>query len=159
MEDRKARLLLDLSNFVEARPGLDPRDYIRDWSDKDGRAAYFAEARAITKDLHHARALIFAVQWRDSLTADDIIEASKRAFSGRLTIEELPAPGRVFSIGYCTGQYFPTEYRKAVCAVLSSALWAYWRESLPPETEHFGHAIQTTAKRELPRAVANRYFH
>lgn len=35
-------------------------------------------------------------------------------------------------IGYCTGQYFPTEYRRAVCAVLASALWYFTREQCMP---------------------------
>lgn len=34
-------------------------------------------------------------------------------------------------IEYTTGQYFPTEYRRAACAVLASALWAYARENMP----------------------------
>jgi hypothetical protein len=39
------------------------------------------------------------------------------------------APPRIeVRLDYCTGQYFPTEYRKAACAVLSSALWGYVRE-------------------------------
>jgi hypothetical protein len=39
-------------------------------------------------------------------------------------------PGGV-SLDYCTGQYWPTEYRAAVCAVLASLLWAHAREHMP----------------------------
>jgi hypothetical protein len=35
-------------------------------------------------------------------------------------------------IDYCTGQYFVTEYRRAACAVLASALWEYTRERCMP---------------------------
>lgn len=43
----------------------------------------------------------------------------------------VPIPGAV-TIDYCTGQYWPTEYRRAVCAVLASAIWDYWREHAMP---------------------------
>jgi hypothetical protein len=41
-----------------------------------------------------------------------------------------PARNRAV-IDYCTGQYWPTEYRRAVCAVLASALWEYTRNTMP----------------------------
>lgn len=55
------------------------------------------------------------------------IDAS-RAYSGRLKFIE--RNGKV-GIDYTTGQYFPTEYRAAACAVLSSALWAQARKHMP----------------------------
>src|SRR5512139_755670 len=117
----KTALIDALHAWINKRPGLDPRDYIRGWDDKDGRAAYFAEARSITKDLHHARALLRYVEMRDSITPEMILEASRHAFSGRLTINPLN-DGEGFSLDYCVGQYWPTEYRRAVCGVLSSVL-------------------------------------
>ena len=149
MDKRKEELLDALYRWVSQRPGLEFANY-GDWS------SYRSEMRSITKDLHDARALLTAVQWRDSITADAIIEASKRSFSGRLEIEEL-AGG--FSIQYCTGQYFPTEYRRAVCAVLSSVLWSYWRENSPADVENRGNYIQFMAKREVGRSIASRWFH
>ena len=148
MDTRKAALLDAMRFFISRRPGLEFCNY-GDW------AIYRAESREITKDRHHAEALIHAVAWRDSITADDIIEASRRAFSGRLEIEETE---KGFSLGYCAGQYYPTEYRKAACAVLASALWEYWRDSLPPECDHMGDAIRKTAKREMGRPIAARWF-
>jgi hypothetical protein len=142
-DTRKESILESLRAFANQRPGLDFANY-------GDISAYRSESRSITKDLHQANELLNAVSLRDSLTADAIIEASKHAFSGRLTIEET-ADG--FKIDYCTGQYWPTEYRRAVCAVLSSALWDYWRE---PEST--GDTIRKTARKNLSRAVANRWF-
>ena len=153
----KTALIDALYNWINKRPGLDPRDYIRGWDDKDGRAAYFAEARSITKDLRHARALLRYVEMRDSITPEMILEASRNAFSGRLTINPLN-DGEGFSLDYCVGQYWPTEYRRAVCGVLSSVIWDYLRESIPPETEHKGDAIRKAARRELGLPLASRWF-
>ncbi len=41
------------------------------------------------------------------------------------------------TIEYTTGQYMPTEYRKAVCAVLASALWEYTRDKCMPPVSGF----------------------
>lgn len=153
----KTALMTALYRWIAQRPGLDPRDYIRDWSDNDGRATYRSEARSITKDRRHAQALLDYVASRDSITAEDIIAASRNAFSRRLTIEPLN-DGEGFSIHYCTGQYWPTEYRRAACAVLASAIWDWLRENLPPETEHKGDAIRKAARLELGRTLAARWF-
>ncbi len=39
----KSALIDTLYQWINKRPGLDPRDYIRDWNDHDGRAAYRSE--------------------------------------------------------------------------------------------------------------------
>ncbi len=78
-------------------------------------------------------------------------------FSGRLTITP-QNDGDGFSIDYCVGQYWPTEYRRAVCAVLASAIWNRLREDLPPEIENRGDAIRKNARRELGRTLAARWF-
>lgn len=135
METRKQAVLDALRSFVNQRPGLEFANY-------GDVSAYRAESRAITKDLHDYGALAGAVAWRDSITADDILKASEHAFSGRLTINDASAhyddgsTYYVFTISYCAGQYFPTEYRKAACAVLASALWDYQRECMPAPCEH-----------------------
>lgn len=147
---KKQALIEALHRFIRQRPGLEFANY-------GDVSAYLSESRAITRDLHHARALLSAVAWRDGITADDIIDASCRAFSGRLTITPTN-DGEGFSIDYCTGQYFPTEYRRAVASVLASALWAYWRDSLPTENERKGYEIRRTAMRELGRSLACQFF-
>jgi hypothetical protein len=91
---------------------------MRGWNDTAGRSAYRSDARSITKDLHDARYLLDYIAIRDSITAERILEAAKHSFSGRLSITP---DGDGFKVDYCTGQYWPTEYRRATAAVLSSA--------------------------------------
>lgn len=152
MENRKEKLLAALNRWIAKRPGLDPRNYISSWNDSQGIACYRSESRSITQDRHHAQALLDAIAWRDAITADDIMEAAKHSFSGRLSITETPEG---FKIDYCTGQYWPTEYRRAVCSVLSSAFWDYLRDDCNISG---GDNIRRAAMRELPRGVALRWF-
>lgn len=145
----KAHILQALDAFIRQRPGLDFGNY-------GDVTSYRAEVRGIGKDLQDARTLLQAVTWRDSITAEAIIDASKHAFSGRLTIE---AQGDSIRVDYCTGQYWPTEYRKAVCAVLASALWAYWREQTRgPNQVNTAADIRRIATKELGRGIAARWF-
>ena len=146
--DKKQQIICALYTFIGQRPGLEYGNYGEPIS-------YRAEVRAIGKDLTQARELLRYVELRASITGDDIIEASKRAYSGRLTIVERD-DGKV-SIDYCTGQYFPTEYRKAACAVLSQAIWDYKRKNtlLPNVT---GDRLRATFRREFGRGMASRWF-
>ena len=145
----KTKLIEALHAWINKRPGLDPRDYIRSWDDKDGRSAYFSEARSITKDLHRARQLLRYVEMRDSITAEKILKASTWAAGGRLEIKPLN-DGDGFSIDYCVGQYWPTEYRRAVCLVLASAVWDYLRENMPPAN---GKKRIVIGSQELPDEI------
>jgi len=145
MNNRKTAIVQALQAFIAQRPGMDPRNY-GDW------ASYRQESREVTKDRAQAETMLNYVDWHESIGADTIIEGFRGAFSGRLKINE-SADGKV-SIDYCTGQYFPTEYRRAVCSGLSAVLWDYFRSN-GAET---GDAIRKTAKRELPRAIAIRWF-
>ncbi len=165
MNTRKENLLNALRAFIRQRSGLEFGNY-------GDVSAFRSEQRSITKDRHHAETLLAAVAWRDGITADKIIEASKHAFSGRLTIE--PRGENGFAISYCTGQYFPTEYRRAVCAVLSAALWDYFRETMPKgvlmhnsETGELleryqglraGDWLRRKASQEFGRTIAARWF-
>jgi hypothetical protein len=145
MATPRENILLALTHFMNSRPGLEFCNY-------GDVSAYRSEMRGITRDLHHARELLAAVSWRESITADAIIAAAKGAFSGRLSIT-LTDTGAA-RIEYCAGQYYPTEYRRAVCAVLSSALWDYFRNN----GADTGDQIRKTARRELSRGVALRWF-
>ena len=152
-------ILHALAAFAATRPGLDPRNYISSWRDTEGCKAYAAEVRSITKDLHHARALLPAVRL-SGITEAQLIEAF-RAFSGRLSWDGT-------RLDYCTGQYYPTEYRKAVCAVLANALWAYYADCVTGDSSDNngpcesnitkGDKIRAAARRALPRAIASRWF-
>lgn len=145
MQTPRENILQALSVFIKSRPGLEFGNY-------GDASAYRSELRGITKDRHHAEELLASVGWRESITAEQLIEAAKHAFSGRLSITLTPTGGAV--VDYCAGQYYPTEYRRAVCAVLSSALWDYFRAN----GADTGDAVRKAAKRELSRSVANRWF-
>jgi hypothetical protein len=170
MTATKDEIISLLHAFMEQRPGMEFANY------GDVRS-YRSESRSITRDLHDARTLLRAVSWRESITAENLA-AAFRAFSGRLTLTE--RKGRP-ALDYCTGQYFPTEYRKAVCAVLASALWDYYRDECMPapigtmqsrgyETEAYptpgkrgevcsaGDWLRTTFKCEFGAHLARRYF-
>ena len=164
--DKKQQIIAALRAFIGQRPGLEFCNY-------GDVTAYRAEMRAITKDLHHARQLLRDVELRDSITAEMILDAAKGAYSGRLSIIER-ADGAI-GIDYCTGQYWPTEYRRAVCAVLAAALWnwkrAYWmpepvlmHNSETGETvERYqdmraGDWLRRSFRNEYGRAIASRWF-
>jgi len=59
-------------------------------------------------------------------------------------------------VEYCTGQYWPTEYRRATCAVLASAIWFRLRDDVQGDDK--AEAIRKAARRELSRPVAARWF-
>lgn len=142
----KQQIIDALRAFARQRPGLEYGNY-------GDPVAYRAETRAITKDLHQARELLRYVELRDSITAADIIKASESAYSGRLTI------GADATIDYCTGQYWPTEYRRAVCAVLAQVVWAWLRDQcMPAGTVEPGKYLRASLKREFGRGMAARWF-
>ena len=125
MKPNKEQIIQLLDAWIRQRPGLDYGNY-------GDPVAYRAEIRSIGKDLQHARTLLRAVEL-SSITAEDLERAFRNAYSGRLSLVEhkgLPA------LDYCTGQYWPTEYRRAACAVLSSALWAHKRDHCMPDPEY-----------------------
>jgi hypothetical protein len=127
MEPRKQAIMQALDKFVTQRPGLEFGNY-------GDVKAYRSEMRSITRDRHDYNALARAVERSDSITADMLIKASESAYSGRMTIhDDSDHNTLVYRIGYVTGQYFPTEYRRAACAVLAAALWEHVRANCMPE--------------------------
>lgn len=166
----KAQICDMLDAWIRQRPGLEFGNY-------GDVSAYRAELRSITRDLRDARTLLSAVRGRDSITAD-MLRAGFRAYSGRLSLAD-DAKGRAV-LSYCTGQYWPTEYRRAACAVLSSVLWDYFRDHCMPAPmthDHQGNArylwrgnskspdaisagdwLRKTAQREFGRGIASRWF-
>ena len=131
-------ILNALTVFVAQRPGLEYGNY-------GDPSTYRAELRRITKMRHDAETLIAKVR-QTSITAEALL-AAFRSFSGRLT-PVVREDGAV-ALHYCTGQYYPTEYRAAVCAVLTTALWDYWRDdyqSIHGTTDGARDAIQRNAR-------------
>lgn len=153
MNISKEGILSLLEDWIKQRPGLDPRNYISGWNDKDGRAAYNSEVRHITQQLHDARELLRAVEW-SSIEAPALLEAF-RAYSGRLQITETGTGG--YRLDYCAGQYWPTEYRAAACAVLASALWDHYR----PDHENAdrpGDSLRAFFRRKFGASIQKRWF-
>lgn len=156
MKTTKSTTIEALRAFIAQRSGIEYADY-------GERESFMGDYRPILKHGRHARALLRAVELRDSITADDLIEASGRAYSGRLTIK-VRDDGKV-AIDYCTGQYFPTEYRNAACAVLASALWTYWSKNIPEKDDSERYAgltagdwLRRQARREFGRSIAATWF-
>ena len=134
----KSQVIALLDKWISQRPGLEFGNY-------GDVTAYRSEMRDITKHMHHARAMLRYVEWHDSITAEMILDAAK---SGRLSFVD----GR---IDYCTGQYWPTEYRSAVCRLLSSVIWSWMRDECDYST---GDAIRKAAEREFGRSIAHKWF-
>jgi hypothetical protein len=120
MTATKEEICTLLDAWIRQRPGLEFGNY-------GDVKIYRSELRSITKDLHDARELLRYVAIRDSISAKHMTEGF-RAFSGRLSLTE--RKGKPV-LEYCTGQYWPTEYRRAACAVLAAAIWDWQRENMP----------------------------
>lgn len=122
--ERKAAILDAMREWVYQRPGLEFGNY-------GDVSSYRSEMRAITRDRHDFDVLCGAVA-RSGVTADELVAAFPRAFAGRLELCDVTAryaDGSEwvrYALSYTTGQYWPTEYRKAACAVLVRALWTYY---------------------------------
>lgn len=138
----KESIIEALDAFIRQRPGLEFGNY-------GDVSAYRSEMRSIVKDLHHAYELLRAVERRDSITADDLLRAGA---TGRLTLTQTE---RGIRVDYCVGQYFPTEYRRAACSLLSSLLWDCWRDDMAEPT---GDKVRAEARRSLSRPVVRRWF-
>jgi hypothetical protein len=113
----KEQIVNLLDAWIRQRPGLEYGNY-------GNISSYRQELRSITNDLHDARTMLRTVEL-SSITAQELLEAFN-AYSGRLQITA--TKDGEYRLDYCTGQYWPTEYRKAACAVLAQALWNYHRE-------------------------------
>jgi len=132
----KGMILASLAYFVSQPPRLESGNYVSGSNDWQGWRALRQERASITRDLKTAKFLLPMVDAQVDLQT---LKDSFRAFSGRLSWDGA-------SLDYCAGQYYPTEYRKAVCAVLSKALWTTWLSGTGNPRE--------TAQRTLPKSVA-----
>lgn len=151
--------------WIAQRPGLDVRNYYSDASDHNGVRAYKNEVLQISRDARRARAALKEAQSYE-FDAAAMLDAF-RAFSGRLQpiiehyllntrAENCPsckvAPGAehtamctagleeltpIIRFEYCTGQYWPTEYRKAAAAVLEDYCETVRPKALPKPGDRF----------------------
>jgi len=158
----KSTIIAALDTWIRQRPGLEYGNY-------GDASSYRSEVRSIGKDLQHARAMLNYVAWHDSITAEMILSAADNG--GRLSLK---VEGDKVTIDYCTGQYWPTEYRPTVCRLLSSVIWHWMRDNMPkPVTMHnsetgenvqridglrIGDYLRRMAGRELGASIARRWF-
>lgn len=134
----RTAILEALARFVAQRSGIDGRNY------GGSREAFMGDYRRILRDGRDARALLRVVELSTCLPDSILVDVLK---SGRLTWD-----GK--RLDYCAGQYFPTEYRAAVCRALASVLWNYWRDG----GRYTADQIRAAAKSNLGRGITKRWF-
>lgn len=152
----KDSIIAALHAFIRQRPGLEYGNY-------GDAAAYHAEIRGITRDLNHARQLLRQVELSHGITGHKMLGAA----TGRLIFRRKDSG---VTVVYTAGQYFPTEYRKAVARFCAELLWAYRRDHAMPESVaasgeawrfggmSAGEWLRHSFRREYGRAIADRYF-
>lgn len=140
----KAELCKLLRAFVGQRSGLDWRNYGHDWRDAAGMAALRSDRNTILQHGRDARALLSYVEKWSSIPVDYLL--TELSDGKRLSFDASRG-----SIDYCAGQYFPTEYRAAVCRALSSALWRY-------QVNLGTSDVRAWAVETFGRGIASRWF-
>jgi hypothetical protein len=122
-----------LDAFVASRPGFDPANY-------SDRASYAADRRVATQAAADYRLLRLYVAPTDEALAS-------AAHGSRVTFG---ADG----VEYCTGQYYPTEYRAAACRLLARAWW----ERTAKQENRTAESLRAYARVLFGRAIARRWF-
>jgi hypothetical protein len=149
----KSALIEALDAFINQPPKLREADY-------GGKNIHYNhDKHKIQLAFKDARSMLAYAKGCDDITAADLIDASKRAFAGRLQFEIKDSwpVGQKVLIDYTTGQYWPTEYRSAAAAVLSSAIWGCFRDRIK-NAPQLKLTIKKMARMELPTGIAYRYF-
>ena len=134
----RTEILEALARFVAQRSGIDGRNY------GGSREAFLGDYRRILRDGREARALLRVVELSTCLPDSILADVLK---TGRLTWD-----GK--RLDYCAGQYWPTEYRAAVCRALASVLWNYWGDG----GRYTAEQIRAAARSNLGRGIARRWF-
>lgn len=163
----KQAIIDALRTFTCQRPGFELGNYA-------SMADYRSDYRRTLRDRDIALQLLRDIERSDSITANDILQEAR---SGRLTIE--PRGADQYRIGYCTGQYWPVEYRAAVARLCASVLWTWKRENCMPKpgtapcgsgkakagmywdgkrAVSAGDWLRASFRREYGKAIAGRFF-
>jgi hypothetical protein len=137
-----------LTKFVNQRPGLDFANY-------GDVSAYRSEMAEITRDRSDYFELLSLAFSRIDNLNEQVTDYLKNT-SGRLKLNDKD------ELEYCTGQYFPTEYRPAANNVLKSLIWASYRDEIEANTPNNvykdGNEIRKAIKRRVSRRIARLYF-
>ena len=146
MKNEKTTIDL-LVKFVNQRPGLEYANY-------GDSKSYNAESREITKDRNDFYELLCLAQRRIE-NLEQKLTFNLTQSSGRLTLK-----GN--KLEYCTGQYFPTEYRPAANRILAQLIFNGYRDeqetNSPNPLYKDGIEIRKAIKRNISRRVAKNYF-
>jgi len=137
-----------LTKFVNQRPGLDYSNY-------GELSSYRSEMAEITRDrTDYFELLSLAFSRIDNL--NEVVTDYLLKSSGRLTMNEAG------NLEYCTGQYFPTEYRPAANRILANLIFASYRDEIEHNTPNNvykdGNEIRKAIKRSISRRIAKNYF-
>ena len=136
-----------LCNFVNQRSRLEFANY-------GDSKSYNQESREIAKDKKDFFELLYLAQRRIENLSEVLINYLQNS-SGRLTIKN-------GFLDYCTGQYFPTEFRPAACRVLANLIFANYRDEIESNTPNNvykdGHEIRKAIKRNVSRRIMANYF-
>jgi hypothetical protein len=142
MENKE--IIAALRKFVAKRSGLDWRNYYCSYADVDGVKAYRADRAEIAKDGKHARQLLTLCELL-KIPLTRLVRSQDRL---NMNVETA-------SVEYTTGQYFPTEYRAAVCRACASAIWDWL---INTERARNRAEVQAWIKARLGRGIANAWF-
>lgn len=133
--------------FAAQNSGIEPRNYFDPYDLKIGRRetyregvrAFKSEQRSISEAWRRFKEAL-CIAAAENVTDTEVMAEAPHAFSGRLewkprqhTPASASANGGEGAWHYCTGQYFPTEYRQAAIVVLEAAIRRV-RQSRPPES-------------------------
>ena len=140
----KLELYHEILRFLGQRPRIDPRNYCTPRDNGAGWRLYRKEASEVARDKRDALSLL---AWAYVHVDEPFFVAAFALPGERLCLNE----GR---LKYTTGQYWPTEYRKAVCRRLASLFW----HSVPFEANNHRKTVQAKAKRAFSRGVVARWF-
>jgi hypothetical protein len=137
-----------LTKFVNQRPGLDFANY-------GDSKSYNSESREITKDRNDYFELLSLAFIRLGSDFETKLKFNLENSSGRLTLKN-------GSLDYCTGQYFPTEYRPAANRILSQLIFNNYRDeqeqNAPNPLYKNGNEIRKAIKRAVSQRVYKNYF-
>jgi hypothetical protein len=136
----KEALVTALHKFIAQRSGIE-------WGNYGGsREAFMGDYCQILRDGKDAREMLRYIAGRDSITGAML----EQSLTGRLSY-------RNGEIEYITGQYFPTEYRRAACRALAECLW-HWLRYGGGTLNTSAEGIRKAATREFGRGIAKRWF-